>query len=161
MPNLYNYKKNVCLALDLEFNQYIDFDVTRPDSENWIPFKLSLDVDGKNYQFNEDGPCFTVWEVKKIINGFKNIVKIMKSNVQRDIYKERFEPFEHICYEVYFEIKVFDVASDELEVELWLNMAYIKPSGYKMGVRFNVLIDEFSDFVEGFEVQFKDILSRV
>jgi hypothetical protein len=120
LPGIYDREKNIYWQFDLVLNEYIDIVKGRPDSECWIPFDFVLDVEGNEYKFQEKGTCLTVWEVKKIISGFQYIVNIMRSNPQRDIIEARLKPFEHTCYEVFFDIKVIDADDDLLEIEYGL-----------------------------------------
>ncbi len=99
--------------MDLVLNEYIDIVKGRPDSECWIPFDFLLKVEDSKYKFQEEGTCLTVWEAKKIINGFQDIIDTMRSNPKRDIFDARFNSFKHTCYEVFFDIKVSD-ADDKL-----------------------------------------------
>lgn len=95
----YNRERNIFWQLDLVLNDYIDISDDGPDSQCWIPFNFLFDVSENSYKIQEDGPCLTVWEVKKIINGFQEIISIMKSNTKRDIFEARYKPFEHTSYE--------------------------------------------------------------
>lgn len=146
--------------MDLVFNEYIDIVKGRPDSECWIPFDFMLDVEGTKYKFNESGTCLTMWEAKKIINGFQDIINIMKDNPKLNIFEARFKPFEHTCYEVFFDIKVFDADVDLLGIELWVNMGYINHSGYHTGFRFDVTLDEFETFTKAMKSELEIILSK-
>jgi len=159
MPKLYNDEKNICWELNLILSEYIDFNPNRPDSQNWVPFLFSLNVDGSIYKFNEQGTCFTVWETKKIIDGFDNIIGVMRINSERDIFKPRFELFVHTCYEVFFDLEISDADTELLEIGLWLNMGYINNSGYHTGFRFNVSLEEFIIFTEQLRSQFREIMS--
>lgn len=142
-------------------NDYIDISDDRPDSQCWIPFNFLFDVSGNSYKIQENGTCLTVWEVKKIINGFQEIISIMKSNTKRDIFEARYKPFEHTSYEVFFDIKVSDADVDVLEIELWINIAYLKQPGYDAGFRFTVTLHEFEDFTECLKSEFENIMSIV
>lgn len=158
MPKIYNNEKGICWQLDLVLNEFINIAKDRSDSECWIPFDFVLDVDGSKYKFQEESTCFTVWEVKKIINGFQGIIDIMRNNPKRDIFEARFYPFEHACYEVFFDIKVSDADDNLLEIELWINMGYLNHSGYHTGFRFTVTLDEFREFTDGLRSEYENII---
>ena len=102
----------------------------------------------------------TVWEVIKIINGFQDIIDIMRSNPKRDIFVARFNPFGHTCYEVFFDIKVSDADDNLLKIELWINMGYLNHSGYHTGFKFTVTLDEFETFAKAIKSEFEIILSK-
>ncbi len=100
-----------------------------------------------------------MWEIKKIIDGFQHIINTMKNNTKRSIFEERYKPFEHTSYEVFFHLKISDADVDLLEIELWINMAYLNQSGYDTGFRFPVTLSEFVDFTESLKSEFTDVLS--
>ena len=50
----------------------------------------------------------------------------MKTTPQRDLFEERFKKFEHTCFEVYFDIQVYDVDPDHVGIAIWINMGYIR-----------------------------------
>jgi hypothetical protein len=161
MPKIYNHERNICWQLDLVFNEYIDIVKGRPDSECWIPFDFLLEVEDSKYKFQEEGTCLTVWEAKKIINSFQDIIDIMRSNTKRDIFEARFKTFEHTSYEVFFDIKVSDADVDLLEIELRINMGYLTHSGYNTVFRFTVTLDEFEELTDGLKTEFYTILKTV
>jgi hypothetical protein len=85
----------------------------------------------------------------------------MLKNPKRDIFEARFKPFEHTSYEVFFDFKVSDADVDLLEIELWINMAYLNHSGYHKGFRFTVTLDEFKSFTEGLKCEFNSIMATL
>lgn len=160
LPKIYNQERNICWELDLVLNEYVDIVTDRPDSECWIPFNFILDIEGNKYTYEEKGTCLTVWEVKKIINGFQAILDTMLKNQKREIFEARFNPFKHTSYEVFFDITVSDADVDLLKIELWINMAYLNHSGYHTGFRFTVTLDEFKRFTEGLRADFEGIIAH-
>jgi len=85
----------------------------------------------------------------------------MNSSPKRDIFEARFSPFEHTCYEVFFDIKISDADDNLLEIELWINMGYLNHSGYHTGFRFTVTLYEFRKFTDGLRSEFDSIIASL
>lgn len=158
MPKINNLENNVVFELELLNNRYLDIKKERTKYENWIPFKLKLTINDRDYIYSdENGATFTHFEIENFILNLDNIIELKKKNLKSN-------RFEFSSSETYFDFVIYDPQEEnELYIEIWINIgSYSKGSifGYDEGVRFVANTENVNSFKEDLKKQLNKLLNK-
>lgn len=137
MARLTNLNRYVEMDLSLLSNNYLVLDPSLPSTESWIPFTLSLTIEGQppHLYAADAGATLTLYETQRLISDIDRIH-------QEKLEGRTAEPLEFYCYEAYFELIITDNAEpDSVTVVIWFNMGALTDGvqhGYDRGYRFDV-----------------------
>ena len=126
--------------------------------ESIIPFELIINVGEERYEFKEElYMTLTQYEILILMKKLKrNLVSYVKYDDFTDIFFNSSES--------YFELNIlYGGAFDEIEVEIWLNLASLtngRLSGYNKGYRFITNIEEIEKFTKLLEKNYYMILKN-
>lgn len=157
MAELTNPDKNIFFRLELWRNAFLSLDHTRPSSESWIPFSLSLAIGGQErHAYPEStGATLSLFETR-------NLIELLECIVQRKSDGQTIETFDFYSSEGFFELIVYDnFEPDSVSVAIWINMGTLSEGqsyGYDQGYRFDVELHEMRKFIVGLRYQLQDIV---
>lgn len=133
MPIIENTENNVKLELNLINNSMFDYQSSKSDYENWIPFIILLETPQKTLQIKEfQKATMTVGNIFNLIEGIYRIVNSLEN--------KKDDTFDFFSIEADFEIVLNTLIEDDIiEVIFWLNIANQtkgKIYGYDEGIKF-------------------------
>lgn len=155
MASIINLEENIEIDLYLKKNDMFDYSSERSDKENWIPFVLLIKLPDRNCMIGEDvKAAMTVFEIKKLICGFENILEHLECC-------ECFS-YKFCSSESYFELKLEVIPEDDvIEMEVWINVGSQtggKIFGFDEGIRFVVDKRHLTDFCRNFKKNYIEIM---
>lgn len=158
MAQFTNPNMSIVLNLSLLRNEFLSLDPNLPRTENWIPFALSLTVEGDElHQYKEAaGATLTLYEVYELITAMERV------------YREKLEgqtatALEFYNSEAYFELTISDnLEPDNVAIAVWFNMGSLTGGashGYDRGYRFDVSLGELKEFAQELRHDLQTILT--
>lgn len=168
MPRITSDK--ILLEINLVNNNFLELEPAQNDYCNWVPFSLTLSIDGKeNYSYQpEKGATFSLYEIKNLISNLERIISLKQTsppdaNSSSFIPEAVFTPYTFSSCECYFEMVIYDaLENNAITIDFWFNMGTLTGGqiyGYSRGFRFATELDTLTHFVAELKTQFEEIVS--
>lgn len=159
MAILRNYcnESAIKLEMNLRADKGLIYDRNKKDYLNWIPYILEVTVENDN---------FILSDMSLSVEGLKCFLGKIKYILDEPKLTSDYKRVDYCGAENEFEIvfqNIDDYYADTIiQVELWINAAYIpqrKPQ-YSLGYRFIIKTEELVNFNENLKIQLQEIIEN-